>query len=88
MRLSLYSVVAILITFGMAYTARPTQPSNPPQSGSTNVIVEGAYRDGLYLGRLHRKQGLPSRPATGRWNREADRNLFLQGYARGYNPGE
>jgi hypothetical protein len=83
MRLSLYSVVAVLLLFAAAYTARPRQSPHQPSS-TTADAMEGAYRDGLYLGRLHRNQGLPSHSAVGRWSREADRRLFMEGYDRGY----
>jgi hypothetical protein len=85
MRLSLYSVVAVLVIFAMAYRTRPRRLANPPTQNEVTFTLEAAYRDGLYLGRLHRRRGLASRPAWGRWNREADRRLFLDGYGRGYS---
>jgi hypothetical protein len=84
MRLSLYSVVAVLIAFAMAYKVQPTRRANPLVPSVATMMTEGAYRDGLYLGRLHRKQGLPSHPAVGRWSRQSDRQLFATGYSRGY----
>jgi hypothetical protein len=84
MRLSLYSVIAVVILFGLAYKVRPTHFSNPPSSKVAITTMEGAYRDGLYLGRLQRKQGLPSHLAIGRWSRESDRQLFEAGYNHGY----
>ena len=85
MRLSLYSVVGVLIIVAMAYKARPTQLNHASPASAAQILTEGAYRDGLYVGRLHRNQGLPSRPAHGRWSRESDRQLFEIGYNRGYN---
>ncbi|HVO61795.1 MAG TPA: hypothetical protein VMT53_12730 [Terriglobales bacterium] len=85
MRLSLYSVVAVVIAFAMGYGISPKQLNTPAASTLPNVVTEGAYRDGLYVGRLHRRHGLPSHPALGRWNREADRHLFGEGYDRGYS---
>lgn len=85
MRLSLYSVSLVLIMFAMAYKARPTPVSNRPLSQNAVTTTEGSFRDGLYLGRLHRKRGLASHPAAGRWSRESDRRLFEAGYARGYS---
>ena len=84
MRLSFYSVVAVLIAFAMGYGVRPKQGNTPAASTLMDVATQGAYRDGLYLGRLHRKQGVRAHPAMGRWNREADRRLFVQGYDQGY----
>jgi hypothetical protein len=85
MRLSLYSMVAALILFTTAYKAHPKPLNNRALSGVATANLEGACRDGLYLGRLHRMQGLPSRPSRGRWSRESDRQLFETGYTRGYN---
>ena len=85
MRLSFYSVVGVLIIVAMGYAARPTQVNHTAPYSATQIVTEGAYRDGLYLGRMHRSQGLPSRPARGRWSRESDRQLFETGYNRGYN---
>ena len=84
MRLSLYSVLAVLILFGVVYKVRPTAPNWQTSSPVARATIEGAYRDGLYLGSLQRKQGLPPHAATGRWRRESDRHLFETGYARGY----
>ena len=86
MRLSLYSVAAVLVLFVMAYSTRPTPLHSRAQSDVAAGTMEAAYRDGLYLGRLHRKQGLRSHAAVGRWSREADRRLFTEGYIRGYRP--
>lgn len=84
MRLSLYSVLAVFILFGVAYKVRPIAPHPQPSSSVSSATMQGAYRDGLYLGRLQRKQGLPPHAAAGRWSRASDRQLFQTGYARGY----
>ena len=85
MRLSLYAVVGVVIIFAMAYGSRSPVLTNAPASGIAQMATQGAYRDGFYLGRLHRKQGIPSRIARGRWSRESDRQLFEIGYNRGYS---
>jgi hypothetical protein len=46
---------------------------------------EGAFRDGLYLGKLAAAHGEPRRPAIGRWSDDRDRLLFAAGYRRGYD---
>jgi len=47
---------------------------------------EGAFRDGLYLGKLAAAHGEPRRrPAIGRWSDDRDRLLFAAGYHRGYD---
>jgi hypothetical protein len=47
--------------------------------------VDGAFRDGLYVGRLAAEGGRPLRPQIGRWSNERDRASFVAGYRRGYN---
>jgi hypothetical protein len=39
-----------------------------------------AFRDGLYEGKLAAKRGVNAVPAIGRWNLEADRVSFTEGY--------
>jgi hypothetical protein len=45
---------------------------------------DGAYRDGLYLGKLAADAGQPLHPAIGRWSTEQDRSRFTAGYRHGY----
>jgi hypothetical protein len=47
--------------------------------------ADGAFRDGLYLGKLSAENGEAPRPAIGRWSTEHDRSMFTAGYSRGYN---
>jgi hypothetical protein len=46
--------------------------------------TDGAFRDGLYLGKLAAQSGAASHPAIGRWSREQDRSSFVAGYRQGY----
>jgi hypothetical protein len=46
--------------------------------------ADGAFRDGLYLGKLAAESGQPPRVAMGRWSTEQDRAMFSAGYHRGY----
>jgi hypothetical protein len=46
---------------------------------------DGAFRDGLYLGKLDRTAKNPMHPAVGRWSTEKDRESFAAGYRQGYN---
>lgn len=45
---------------------------------------DGAFRDGLYLGKLAAEGGKQPRLAVGRWSTEQDRSQFTAGYRRGY----
>jgi hypothetical protein len=50
----------------------------------TSRLTSGAYRDGLYLGRLTAQRGRPHHVASGRWATADDRALFTAGYDQGY----
>jgi hypothetical protein len=57
-------------------------------SANDNVAqaTNGAFRDGLYLGRLAAERGgIAPRVARGRWATAEDRTSFTAGYERGYN---
>jgi len=60
-------------------TARQEQSANAP------LAADGAFRDGLYVGRLAAEAGRPLHPQIGRWSNERDRASFTTGYRRGYN---
>jgi hypothetical protein len=51
----------------------------------TQTATDGAFRDGLYVGRLAAEGGRPPHPQIGRWSNEHDRTSFVAGYRRGYN---
>jgi hypothetical protein len=45
---------------------------------------DGAFRDGLYLGKLAARNHQEQRPAIGRWSSDQDRARFAAGYRLGY----
>jgi hypothetical protein len=49
-----------------------------------NQNADGAFRDGLFVGRLAAKRGDAPHVLSGRWSTEADRVSFTEGYVRGY----
>jgi hypothetical protein len=55
-------------------------------SANDNVAqtTNGAFRDGLYLGRLAAERGIAPRVARCRWATAEDRASFTAGYERGY----
>lgn len=55
------------------------------QGVEARFAADGAFRDGLYLGKLAAEGGQPPRVAVGRWNTEQDRAMFSAGYHRGYD---
>jgi hypothetical protein len=56
----------------------------PAQAATAQLALDGAFRDGLYLGRLAAADGRALRPPIGRWSNERDRAVFVVGYRRGY----
>lgn len=54
-------------------------------SEAARLATDGAFRDGLYLGKLAARNAGPLRPAIGRWSTEQDRSMFTAGYERGYH---
>jgi hypothetical protein len=52
---------------------------------SIGQTADGAFRDGLYLGRLTAERGSASHIASARWSTDKDRASFSAGYQRGYN---
>jgi hypothetical protein len=46
--------------------------------------IDGAFRDGLYLGKLNARDGNEQHIASGRWSTGKDRDSFIDGYHRAY----
>jgi hypothetical protein len=76
--------MAIAVSLGttalLAGSGRATR-----QTTDSQMAADGAFRDGLYVGRLAAEAGRPLRPQIGRWSNEHDRTSFVAGYQRGYN---
>lgn len=58
--------------------------AKPATRADRALATDGAYRDGLYVGRLAAERGLAVRPPTGRWSNQADRESFEAGYRRAF----
>ena len=54
------------------------------QSLEAQDANDGAFRDGLYLGKMARNANLQAHPPVGRWSSEKDRASFLRGYRQGF----
>jgi hypothetical protein len=79
---------ALAIAVSLGTTALLTNNGRAPrqeQSVDASLAVDGAFRDGLYLGRLTAEGGRSLHPPIGRWSNERDRASFVAGYRRGYN---
>lgn len=83
-RLYLYASVVAL---GMG-TASILRSDHHDHFSITNETVaqttDGAFRDGLYLGRLAAEHRAEPDVASGRWSTLEDRVSFSAGYRRGY----
>jgi hypothetical protein len=81
-----FTYAAIVIGFSATATLA-TGPRTVHSSTLAEVAfaADGAFRDGLYLGKLAAGQGQPLRIAIGRWSTDRNRSMFAAGYRRGYN---
>jgi hypothetical protein len=77
---------AIVIGFSATATLAVSPRTVKPGTTSEMLLAaDGAFRDGLYLGKLAAEHSQPLRPAVGRWSTDQDRSMFADGYRRGYN---
>ncbi len=81
-------ILALALTVSLGTTAMLANrgyTTLQPQSAITKTAAtDGAFRDGLYLGKLAAKAGQPQNPPIGRWSNQHDRASFVDGYRRGY----
>ena len=81
------STSALAIAVSLGSTAMLTNSNRTVASSvsaEANWAADGAFRDGLYLGKLAAGRGQTQRPAIGRWSTDRDRSMFAAGYRRGY----
>jgi hypothetical protein len=79
----LASLVALVM--GTASMLRTDHHNHfPSRDENVSQTTDGAFRDGLYLGRLAAERGAEPRVAIGRWATLEDRTSFTTGYQRGY----
>lgn len=81
-------VLAIGMCLGTTAVLAIRYPSSPAgRPSEARLALDGAYRDGLYIGKLAAENGRRSRPPIGRWSGEKDRASFRAGYEHTYNAG-
>ncbi len=84
-KLSTYAL-AIAVSLGTTAMLDNSQRTNRPyETAEQRLAADGAFRDGMYVGKLAAEGGRPLRPAIARWSTEQDRAMFTAGYRRGYN---
>jgi hypothetical protein len=52
--------------------------------GNASQTMDGAFRDGLYQGKLDAESGRKPHLSIGRWNAARERASFVAGYQQGY----
>jgi hypothetical protein len=74
-KVSTYSLAFAACLGGMAMLGAGTSDVTPISNNNMEARLgaDGAFRDGLYLGKLAAQAGEPMRPAVGRWSAERDR---------------
>jgi hypothetical protein len=79
-------ISALLLGMGTLSALHKDQQANLPRADDNFAHAsDGAFRDGLYLGKLSAERGAQPHVATGRWATAQDRHSFTEGYQRGYN---
>lgn len=81
------SLFALAIVVGMAAASgfRGNRHLNfPVAQENVKQATDGAFRDGLYLGRRAAERGSGAHIAIARWATARDRASFTAGYQRGY----
>src|SRR5258706_1638875 len=77
-----------VIVIGLGASATLTiNPRTGKSDTNTEALfaADGAFRDGVYLGKLAAESGQRMHTAIGRWSTEQDRSMFTAGYRRGYS---
>lgn len=79
-------IFALALAVSLGTTAVLSSSTAHPGLGHSidQLATDGAFRDGLYLGRLASEQRQPAHAAIGRWSTAKDRASFAAGYQRGY----
>jgi len=75
--------LATALGIGTASLLRTDHPASSNQTVAQ--AIDGAFRDGMYLGKLAAERGEGSHVAIGRWATAKDRSSFATGYQQGYN---
>lgn len=77
---------AIVIGLGASATLALSNGNVTPNiNAEVRLAADGAFRDGLYLGKLAAEHGQLQHPPVGRWSTDQDRSMFTAGYGRGYD---
>jgi hypothetical protein len=84
-------ILACVLAVGFAGTTMLFEGTRTPRANQGVDVAmanDGAYRDGLYLGKLSREAKQQMLPPVGRWSTAKDRASFEQGYREGFGDKE
>lgn len=76
-------LVTILLT-GAAAAVVFTEEVTAMHVDTETLMINAAYRDGLYQGKMDAKDSQPPHLTSGRWSADADRGSYIAGYRSGY----
>lgn len=80
----MHRFLTALLATGLAFTgAIAIGYHKPGRSLEAEMATDGAFRDGLFVGRWDAERGRSGPAPIGRWSREQDRESFAAGYRRG-----
>jgi hypothetical protein len=83
-KLFTFAIAAVVCLGTTAVLANNGRTAQQSPSMEIQMAANGAFRDGLFVGRLAAQSGRESRPLIGRWSSAEDRASFAAGYRRGY----
>ena len=83
-KLSVFAALLALFA-GTAARLHSDRQATLPGPNPAMLNSNGAFRDGLYLGRLTAQRGGQLHIANGRWATAVDRGLFTAGFQQGYH---
>jgi hypothetical protein len=81
----LVNATIVLVLSGGAVLALSNARTKSANDLDSQFAQDGAFRDGLFLGKLAEETGQAMRPPISRWSSEQDRAMFSEGYHRGYS---
>lgn len=84
-RVPLFVLALVLCAAAAMSRGGIRQGASVSATANAAEATDGAFRDGLYLGKLAAESGGEFDIASGRWSMDHDRASFSTGYAQGYN---
>jgi len=80
----MYRFIPLSLAICLALTGAIAIGTTDRQRGTeVQMATDGAFRDGLFVGRWDAERGRSGPAPIGRWSRQQDRESFAAGYLRG-----